>query len=154
MGSIYARKRNGITYYVYQEALRVKVDPLRSGKTKAISPVAFSSLKLTTACLMTARTANRVMGEHKITPLSYYVWVNNAIVSGPARRVGQGWRATRAPWRGPVDGQGSMSCLSPNLSSIGLNAINSRGSGGQVPQVDVWIELSGDEVHNSDQVPG
>ena len=34
MGSIYARKRNGTTYYVYQEARRVKVDPLRSGKTK------------------------------------------------------------------------------------------------------------------------
>ena len=34
MGSIYARKRNGITYYVYQEARRVKVYPLRSGKTK------------------------------------------------------------------------------------------------------------------------
>jgi len=34
MGSIYAGKRNGTTYYVYQEARRVKVDPLRSGKTK------------------------------------------------------------------------------------------------------------------------
>ncbi len=49
---------------------------------------------------------------------------------------------------------GLMSCLSPNLLSIGLNAINSRGSGGQVLQVDAWIELSGDEVHNGDQVPG
>ena len=28
MGAIYARKRNGTTYYVYQEARRVKVDPL------------------------------------------------------------------------------------------------------------------------------
>jgi len=27
MGSIYARKRNGTTYYVYQEARRVKIDP-------------------------------------------------------------------------------------------------------------------------------
>ena len=34
MGSIYARKRNGTTYYVYQEARRVKIDPQREGKTK------------------------------------------------------------------------------------------------------------------------
>ena len=34
MGSIYARKRNGTTYYVYQEARRVKIDPQRHGKTK------------------------------------------------------------------------------------------------------------------------
>ena len=30
----YTRKRNGTTYYVYQEAHRVKVDPLSDGKTK------------------------------------------------------------------------------------------------------------------------
>lgn len=34
MGTIYARKRNGTAYYVYQEAYRVKIDPLHSGKTK------------------------------------------------------------------------------------------------------------------------
>ena len=53
-------------------------------------------------------TANWILGGHGAEmdqlkdnlrlPLRYYVWVNNAIVSGPARRVGQRWRATRAPW--------------------------------------------------------
>ncbi|MGC8605660.1 MAG: hypothetical protein ACP5VS_18505 [Desulfomonilaceae bacterium] len=33
MVSIYARKSNGTTYYVYQEARRVKVDLLRDGRS-------------------------------------------------------------------------------------------------------------------------
>jgi hypothetical protein len=40
-------------------------------------------------------------------PLRYCVWVNNVNLELPARRIGQRWRAPRAPWQGPVDGQGS-----------------------------------------------
>ena len=34
MGAIYARKRGDKTYYVYQEAYRVKLDPSTQGKEK------------------------------------------------------------------------------------------------------------------------
>jgi hypothetical protein len=34
MGAIYARKRGNKTYYVYQEAYRVKLDPSAQGKEK------------------------------------------------------------------------------------------------------------------------
>src|SRR5512141_1169806 len=55
---------------------------------------------------------------------------------------------------GPVDGRGSMPCLGPNDSSMGLHAINSRGSGGPVPQSRARIELSGYKVHHCYQIPG
>ncbi len=72
-------------------------------------------------------------------PLRYCVWVNNVNLEHPARRIGQRWRATRAPWQGPVDGQGSVPCLSLSESSMGLHAINSRGSGGLVTQG--WVKV-------------
>jgi DNA-binding Lrp family transcriptional regulator len=68
----------------------------------------------------------------------YCVWVNNAKLEEPARRIGQRWRAPRAPWRGPMHRQGETRPafpIFPNpLLCSGPKAINSRGSGGLVPR--------------------
>ena len=66
MGSIYARKRNGITYYVYQEAFRVKVDPLRSGKTKGSGK---STVRTKVTYLGTAENILNAVQEQKESKL-------------------------------------------------------------------------------------
>ncbi len=70
------------------------------------------------------------------------------IIGSPVRRIGQRWRATRAPQRVAYAGQGHHgSAFALSNPAIARKAINSRGSGGQsppwvIPEIPLLIRAS------------
>jgi hypothetical protein len=61
----------------------------------------------------------------------------HGMIWSPVRRIGQRWRATRAPQRVAYAGQGHHgSARAFFFSAIARKAINSKGSGGQSPPGD------------------